>query len=147
MNVESLEPTPWEGLPSGMDIKRVEVHRRAVLVVEDDESTRDYLVELLGQWAYQAVPAGSAEEAEVLSARVRPSAAIVDIFLPGKSGTALLNRLRARFPEAVLIGTSALSGAEMARHCKGQGADLFLAKPIEPKDLAKALTSPHLTWH
>ena len=42
-------------------------------------------------------------------------------------------RLRERFPQAVLIGVSAMSDAAMARKCKGLGADLFIGKPVMPE--------------
>jgi CheY-like chemotaxis protein len=121
--------------------------RRRVLVVEDDPATRELLVEMLSEWGYESVAVGSAEEAEY-SVRRRPvDAAVVDVFLPGRSGAALMTRLREKFPQAVLIGISALGDAAMARQCKGMGADLFISKPLVPEDLAKALTSSHTSWH
>jgi FixJ family two-component response regulator len=74
-------------------------------------------------------------------------AAVVDVFLPGRSGVTLMTRLRERFPNAVLIGVSAMSDAGMARKCKGLGADLFIGKPIAPNKLAEALQSKHTSWH
>jgi CheY-like chemotaxis protein len=126
---------------------RLQLVRRSVLVVDDDPSTRELLSELLGGWGYRTMTVGSAEEAEFAVKHRRFDAAIVDIFLPGKSGTALFSRLRARFPEAVLIGISALGDGSVARRCKGLGADLFLAKPIEPEELSQALLTPHQSWH
>lgn len=121
--------------------------RRTVLVVEDDPAARELLVEMLYLWGYDPVPVGSAEEAEYVARRRRFDAAIVDVVLPGKSGTALMSQLRERFPEAVLIGTSALCDGGVARRCKGLGADLFLGKPLRPEELAQALQTPHISWH
>lgn len=129
------------------DRTRLEAAKRTVLIVEDDPAHRELLVEMVAQWGYDVVPVGTAEEAEY-AARKRPiDAAIIDVFLPGRSGVALMSSLRRKFPEAVLIGTSALSDAAMARRCKGLGADLFIGKPIQPEALAQALVSPHRTWH
>ncbi|NBD13693.1 MULTISPECIES: response regulator [Corallococcus] len=126
---------------------RKETVRGSVLVVEDDAAHREFLVELVSGWGYQAMPVGSAEEAEFAVRNKRMDAAIVDVFLPGRSGTTLMSRLRERFPQAVLIGVSAMSDAATARKCKGLGADLFIGKPLDPERLAKALKSKHHSWH
>jgi CheY-like chemotaxis protein len=129
------------------DDLKLEQVRGSVLVVEDDPSSRELLVELLTQWGYEPLPVGSAEEAEFAVRNKRMDAAIVDVFLPGRSGATLMSRLRERFPQAVLIGVSAMSDAAMARKCKGLGADLFIGKPVMPDKLAKALQSKHTSWH
>ncbi|HVG61491.1 MAG TPA: response regulator [Hyalangium sp.] len=129
------------------DELKLEPVRGAVLVVEDDPSSRELLVELLTQWGYEPLPVGSAEEAEFAVRNKRMDAAIVDVFLPGRSGVTLMSRLRERFPQSVLIGVSAMSDAAMARKCKGLGADLFIGKPVMPDKLAQALQSKHTSWH
>ncbi len=129
------------------DELKLEPVRGAVLVVEDDPATRELLVELLTQWGYEPLPVGSAEEAEFAVRNKRMDAAVVDVFLPGRSGATLMSRLRERFPQAVLIGVSAMSDSAMARKCKGLGADLFIGKPVMPEKLAKALQSKHTSWH
>lgn len=137
---------PWAVPPEGGE-RRIEPIRRLVLVVEDDPASRELLVELLVSWGYAPIPAGSAEEAEVACQRRQIEAAIVDVFLPGQSGVSLVALLRERFPGAVLIGISALAGAATAREMKGQGANVFLPKPIPATLLADALGSPPPTWH
>jgi CheY-like chemotaxis protein len=129
------------------DELKLEPVRGSVLVVEDDPSSRELLVELLTGWGYEPLPVGSAEEAEFAVRNKRMDAAIVDVFLPGRSGATLMSRLRERFPQAVLIGVSAMSDAAMARKCKGLGADLFIGKPVMPDKLAQALQSKHTSWH
>ena len=124
-----------------------EPDRGAVLVVEDDPTHRELLVEMLSNWGYEPLPVGSAEEAEFAVRNKRMDAAIVDVFLPGRSGATLMSKLRERFPQAVLIGVSAMSDAAMARKCKGLGADLFIGKPVMPEKLAQALQSKHTSWH
>ncbi|NMO14923.1 response regulator [Pyxidicoccus fallax] len=129
------------------DELKLEPARGAVLVVEDDPTHREILVEMLAGWGYEPLPVGSAEEAEFAVRNKRMDAAIVDVFLPGRSGATLMSRLRERFPQSVLIGVSAMSDAAMARKCKGLGADLFIGKPLNPEKLAEALQSKHTSWH
>ena len=126
---------------------KLEQVRGAVLVVEDDPAHRELLVELVTQWGYEPLPVGSAEEAEFAVRNKRMDAAIVDVFLPGRSGTNLMARLREKFPQAVLIGVSAMSDAAMARKCKGLGADSSSASRLRPEKLAQALQSRHTSWH
>jgi CheY-like chemotaxis protein len=129
------------------DNLKLEPVKGSVLIVEDDPAHRELLVELLTQWGYEPLPVGSAEEAEFAVRNKRMDAAIVDVFLPGRSGTNLMARLREKFPQSVLIGVSAMSDAAMARKCKGLGADLFIGKPLAPEKLAQALQSRHTSWH
>ncbi|MFZ5470147.1 MAG: response regulator [Myxococcota bacterium] len=129
------------------DRARLEPAVGRVLVVEDDPAQRELLVEMLLAWRYQPLAVGTAEEAEHAARRNHFEAAIVDIFLPGKSGEALIGTLRERFPDSVLIGISALGDSMMARRCKVKGADLFLSKPIDPEALAQALQTNHKSWH
>ncbi|WP_338868101.1 response regulator [Myxococcus stipitatus] len=129
------------------DSLKLESVRSSVLIVEDDPAHREILVEMLAGWGYEPMPVGSAEEAEFAVRNKRMDAAIVDVFLPGRSGATLMSRLRERFPQAVLIGVSAMSDSAMARKCKGLGADLFIGKPLNPERLSEALQSKHTSWH
>src|SRR5262245_56070655 len=83
------------------DRENVEVVARRVLVVDDDAATREALADILTLWGYEPVLAGSAEEA-TFAARHKVDAALVDIFLPGRSGEVVLHVLREKFPDALL---------------------------------------------
>jgi DNA-binding response OmpR family regulator len=143
---EGIAPTLTPETSRSDDLRTKQV-RRTVLLVEDDPSNREALTEILQMWGYEVLPVVSAEEAEYAVRRRRPDAALIDVYLPGRSGASLMVKLRAQFPEVVLIGMSGLSDAAMARTLKGVGADLFIGKPIRLEDLAKALQSPHTSWH
>jgi CheY-like chemotaxis protein len=128
------------------ELRTAEV-RRTVLLVEDDPANREALTEILQLWGYDVLPVVSAEEAEYAVRRRRPDAALIDVYLPGRSGASLMTKLRERFPDVVLIGMSGLGDAAMARTLKGVGADQFVSKPISLDDLASALRSPRTSWH
>ena len=102
---------------------------------------------MVNLWGYEALAVASAEEAELAVKRRPVFAAIVDVILPGRSGPSRMSRLRIKYPEAILIGISALGDAATARKCKGLGADIFIGKPVMPDELAKALRSKHQSWH
>lgn len=149
MSLDTIETplVPAESKRERDDGLKLEQVRGSVLVVEDDPTSREILVEMLSGWGYEPMPVGSAEEAEFAVRNKRMDAAVVDVFLPGRSGATLMSRLREKFPNAVLIGVSAMSDAAMARKCKGLGADLFIGKPVMPERLAEALQSKHTSWH
>lgn len=142
-DVAALLQTP----ESVEDAPAVKVERGTVLLVEDDPANREVLVDLLALWDYDVIPVGSSEEAEYAIRTKTIRAAIVDIFLPGKSGAQLLSKLRERYPDAILIGVSGLSDASMARALKGVGADAFIGKPISAERLAEVLAGPRVHWH
>lgn len=129
------------------DLLQKEQVKRTVLLVEDDPAAREALSEILEQWGYDVVPVGSAEEAEYAVKSRQPDAALIDVYLPGRTGASLMTRLREKFPDVVLIGMSGLGDAEMARTVKGVGADLFIGKPLSLEALAEALQATHRTWH
>jgi len=139
---QSSEETPGDS----RDLRKTDV-KRSILLVEDDTQSRVALSEILSLWGYQVMAVGSAEEAEAAVEQVRPDAALVDVFLPGWSGAALMARLRQRFPETVLIGMSALGDSEMSRQCKEIGADIFISKPVTMEKLSAALRAKHVSWH
>ena len=144
---------PFSETPVATGHRRPEEHpevkaqRLTVLLVEDEPQARESLVELLDSWGYRVLPVGSAEEAEHAVRSRRPDAAIVDLLLPGRSGAALVAKLRARFPDCVLIGVSGIDDPVIARQLKGIGADVFIAKPIDPGELGQALQEGHRSWH
>ena len=128
------------------DLRRAEV-RRTVLLVEDDPANREAMIEILQLWGYDVLPVCSAEEAEHAVRRKKPDVALIDVYLPGRSGASLVTRLRDKYPDIVLIGMSGLGDAAMARTVKGVGADLFIGKPVNLDELAQALQSRHTSWH
>jgi CheY-like chemotaxis protein len=144
---EEVQPLPFQPLEQRDDTPRLESARPAVLVVEDDPGHREYLVELLSLWGYEPLPVGTGEEADFAVRRHKLHAAVVDVFLPGRSGPVVIARIRAKFPRCVVVGVSALGDATMARQCKAMGADLFISKPVPPEELARALQSEHESWH
>ena len=66
-----------------------------VLVVDDEEDTRDLLVAALGHSGAEVEPAGSAREALSALRRRPPDVLVCDIAMPGEDGYALLARVRA----------------------------------------------------
>src|SRR5882757_788211 len=106
------------------------VQRSLVSVVDDDESVRESLPDLLRQFGF-AVQAFSSAEAFLASEFVgRTSCLILDIAMPGMSGPDLLRELTRRRQKIPIVFITA-QGDETVRPCAlAQGAVECLFKPF-----------------
>jgi signal transduction histidine kinase/DNA-binding response OmpR family regulator len=120
----------------------------AVLVVDDNATSRQILVEMLQSWDMRtdAVDGAAAGLAALEQARARGtpySVVLVDSSMPGQDGFALAAEItgRAGLAEAVVL---MLAGAdvpgEVAR-CRRLGVAGHLTKPVRPSDLLDAVLS------
>ena len=110
-----------------------------VLVVDDEEAVRDYLVELLGSLGFKARVAERGEQALEMLAAGAFDAVLLDVMLPELSGLEVLQRYRARGGLAPVIVLSALAGAEDAVRALKLGATDYLTKPFETAEIEDAL--------
>lgn len=111
----------------------------SVLVVDDDKSMRQSLVELLevAGWRVEAVP--RAANALARMATFLPDVVLSDVQMPGMSGLDLLTELnKTASPPLVLI--SAHGDIPMAVQAIQDGAYSFVEKPYEPRRLLTILT-------
>ncbi|HEY0259766.1 MAG TPA: response regulator [Lacisediminihabitans sp.] len=104
------------------------------LVVEDSDDQARLLRHYLERDGFDVVVAASAEEALALLPRVSPMLAIVDLLLPGMSGTEFAARLRTDRPGCILAISSVL---DVSRY---PTADDVLPKPFTGAQL-HALTA------
>ncbi len=104
-----------------------------ILVVEDDPGLRDLLVDELQDNDYAVEAVGDAEAALDQIGRLRPSLVISDLRLPGRSGTELLEQVRAsdRQPPPAFVLITAFGSIPDAVHALKLGADDFLTKPLD----------------
>ena len=103
-----------------------------VLLVDDEESSRQVVRRTLEQNAYRVVETRNGEEALAEYARdpARIRLVITDLMMPGMDGVALLRRLRHTTPDLKAIAmTGGLSREEMAQAMETESAE-FLLKPF-----------------
>jgi two-component system response regulator MtrA len=70
------------------------IHRGAILIVEDDYATQDFLVELLGDEGYEVRAASTAADARAALLAAEPDLLLCDYWLPDGSGFVLAGELR-----------------------------------------------------
>ena len=100
-----------------------------VLIVDDDETIRDTLYELLSE-NYLCQTAETAEKAFARLAADTYDVVLTDISMPGLSGLELLGHVRQRFPDTPVIIISGIGDEEHAQGLIKLGAFEFLLKPF-----------------
>lgn len=109
-----------------------------VLVVDDDSEMRALLTEYLGGSGFRVSQASNGDEMRRILDSERPDVIMLDLMLPGEDGLALCRELRTRshVPVIMLSARNAdvdrIVGIEM-------GADDYLAKPFNPRELLARL--------
>ncbi len=108
-----------------------------LLVVEDDPLTLEVLTDLLRDAGYDVATAGDGVEAVAEAEREPPDLVISDVTMPRADGFELVRRLRARPASATvpILLVSAATNANRRAAGLDLGADDFIAKPIDPREL------------
>ncbi len=107
---------------------------RHILIVDDDKRIRDLLQRYLSENGYHVTAAGTAAEARERIASFTFDMMVVDVMMPGESGTDFVKSLRRTANTPVLLLT-ARGEAEHRIAGLEAGADDYLAKPFEPREL------------
>jgi signal transduction histidine kinase/CheY-like chemotaxis protein len=140
-------PTGTEIAPADQEPQRVSAYPSLagirVLVVEDHDDAREFIAVALERCDAAVTTATSVESALAAFERVSPDVVVSDLGLPGEDGYALIRRLRELPPERRgRIRTMALTAyarLEDRDAALAAGYDRYLAKPIDPVDLAVAV--------
>ncbi|MGE0725224.1 MAG: response regulator [Alphaproteobacteria bacterium] len=105
-----------------------------VLVVDDDRRLRELLRRYLSENGFRVTAAGDAGEARSRLAAIDFDALVLDIMMPGENGLDLTQSLRLDSDVPILLLT-AMGEAESRIAGLERGADDYLAKPFEPREL------------
>jgi len=111
-----------------------------LLVVDDDERLRTLLKRYLTGSGFRVTAAANAAEARALIKSLTFDALVLDIMMPGESGLDLAESLRADSDVPILMLTA---HGEPTDRIKGleRGADDYLGKPFEPRELMLRLSA------
>ena len=111
-----------------------------LLVVDDDMRIRTLLTKFLGSSGFRVTAAASAEEARRHLASMAFDLLVVDVMMPGESGLEFTEALRQTSSVPILMLTAR---SEVPHRIRGLevGADDYLAKPFEPRELLLRITS------
>ena len=123
----------------GHEREVVEVLRGArILVVDDEEDVRSYAMTVFQIVGAEVRAARSAREAKALVETWRPDVVVTDIGMPGEDGYALLRALR-ESDQLPVIALTAYAREEDRGRAEEAGFDAFVAKPVDPAVLRRAV--------
>lgn len=105
-----------------------------LLVVDDDVRLRELLRRYLTEQGFRVTTAGDAAEARAKLTSLAFDLLVLDVMMPGENGLALTKSLRTGSRLPILLLT-ALAEPEDRVNGLEHGADDFLAKPFEPREL------------
>ncbi|HEY1502963.1 MAG TPA: response regulator transcription factor [Stellaceae bacterium] len=109
-----------------------------LLVIDDDARLRDLLRRYLVESGFRVTTAGDAAEARLKLQSIAFDLLIVDVMMPGESGLALTESLRQTSDVPILLLT-AMAESESRIDGLERGADDYLTKPFEPRELVLRL--------
>jgi two-component system phosphate regulon response regulator OmpR len=111
-----------------------------LLVVDDDMRIRTLLSRFLGSHGFRVSAAASAAEARRQLASIAFDLLVVDVMMPGESGLEFTEALKRTSSVPILMLTAR---SEVPHRVRGLevGADDYLAKPFEPRELLLRITN------
>lgn len=106
----------------------------AILLVEDEAAYRDTLAFNLRRDGYEVVAVGDGREAVDLFERVQPDIVLLDLMLPGLSGTEVCRQIRQKSTVPVIMLTAKDSEIDKVVGLE-IGADDYVTKPYSYREL------------
>lgn len=106
-----------------------------VLIVDDAPDTVDIIQKLLSYEGYDVITASTGEEGVEKAQDDNPEVVLMDISLPGISGTEALRRIRKNNPIQSVIMLTAFATVDNAIQALQEGASDFIKKPFENEHL------------
>jgi len=112
----------------------MEKFKAHILIVDDDDRIRELVKQYLNENDYLVTTANSAEDAKEKVNIIKFDIIILDIMMPGQSGLDFTNENKKKINTPIILLTAK---GEASDRIKGLeiGADDYLAKPFEPKEL------------
>jgi|RhiMetdeSRZDD1v2_1073273.scaffolds.fasta_scaffold62328_4 CheY-like chemotaxis protein len=108
-----------------------------VLVVDDEADLLEIVSDRLRGEGYRVETARDGVEALDRVREVRPDCIILDLKMPRLGGFEALAELRREAPAAYVIVLTGSPNRPLAEACRARGADDFLLKPFDPRELSR----------
>ncbi|HWT84256.1 MAG TPA: sigma-54 dependent transcriptional regulator, partial [Myxococcales bacterium] len=106
-----------------------------ILIVDDEESTRELFAELLQRWGYDVDQTADGHGALKLAAETHPDVIISDLVMPKLDGLALVRALREEQPDTPVVIITGKGTIDAAVEAVREGVFDFVEKPLDPARL------------
>ena len=110
-----------------------------VLVVDDDEASRELMLEALRRSGYRLLAADSGETALELLEKEHPDLVVTDVQMHGMSGIELVREISARHPEVLVVVVTAFTNSQVTIEAIRSGAFDFIPKPFQVERLRQVV--------
>ena len=116
-----------------------------VLVVDDDDSSREVFCKLLTSAGYAVQSAFDGLDAIRHMEKTQFNVVLTDVCMPQMDGLKLLTTIRDRWPGSRVVVHSGIVSVQVARHAKAEGAHAYLSKSDTTAQLLNAIASASST--
>src|SRR3954452_324321 len=106
-----------------------------ILIVDDEETTRELFAELLVRWGYDVDQTADGHEALKLASETHPDVIISDLVMPKLDGLALVRALREEQPDTPVVIITGKGTIDAAVEAVREGVFDFVEKPLDPARL------------
>ena len=106
-----------------------------ILVVDDEQETREVFAELLQHWGYEVDQTSDGHEALKLAAERHPDVIVSDLVMPKLDGLQLVRAIREDQPDTPVVIMTGRGTIDAAVEAIREGVFDFVEKPLEPARL------------
>lgn len=119
----------------------METYGRKILVVDDSKSIRRLVAVILNDEKCEIIEAVDGKEALEKIKFHRPRIVILDVIIPKVSGIRVCEQVKrdSKTRDIFIIVITSDSSLEVRERAFAAGADVFMLKPFEPRDLRSAV--------
>jgi len=109
--------------------------KHTLLIIEDTQELREYLVRVLADQGYTVLSAGDGTSALKLFEKISPDLVILDLGLPTISGESVCKEIKRISPTTLVLVLTARDNPSDIAATLNLGADDYMAKPFEVDEL------------
>jgi PAS domain S-box-containing protein len=134
------DPAASEAGPLPFALRECDAERRpVVMVVDDEESVRNLIQQMLTPAGYRVIPVDSGKKALRILGAERLDLVVTDLVMPDLDGLELIQSIRRDHPGVKIIAVSGAFGGQYLRAAEFMGADASLMKPVGAERLRRTI--------
>lgn len=112
-----------------------------ILVVDDDEDTREFYIFVLEQAGASVTTVASAKEVLQILAQSKPDVLLSDIGMPEMDGYMLMRQIKEQGKKIPAIALTAYAGESNHQKALEAGFQKHISKPVEPEELVRVIAT------